>query len=81
MKNIRKIILKAAPPLEWSNDKKHPIHTLGYYTFGMCDGFIYDKEKIEKAEEELLTKILGEIARYWYNQNNRDTFYRKYINL
>ena len=48
---------------------------------GMCDGFIYDKEKIKKAEEELLTKILGEIARYWYNQNNRDTFYRKYINL
>ena len=49
MKNIRKIILKAAPPLEWSNDKKHPIHTLGYYTFGMCDGFIYDKEKIKKG--------------------------------
>ena len=81
MKNIRKIILKAAPPLEWSNDKKHPIHTLGYYNCGMCDGFIYDKEKIEKAEEELLTKILGEIARYWYNQNIQDTFYRKYINL
>ena len=81
MKNVKKIILKAAPPLEWSVDKNHPIHTLGCYSFGIRDGFVYDKEKVKEADEELLIKILGEIARYWYNQNSEDTFYRKYINL
>ena len=29
--DIRKLILDSAPPFEWSSDKNHPIHSLGYY--------------------------------------------------
>lgn len=79
--NIRKLMLDAAPPLEWSSDKSHPIHTLGYYYFGICDGFIFDEEAVKEADEELLKKIYGEIARYWCGQNICKDKYIKYINL
>ena len=67
--NIRKLMLDAAPPFEWCNDEKHPIHTLGYYYFGIGDGFRFDEEAVKNADEELLKKIYGEIARYWCEQN------------
>lgn len=79
--NIRKLMLNAAPPFEWSNDESHPIHTLGYYHFGICDGFRFNEEAVEKADEELLKKIYGEIARYWCEQNICKDKYIKYINL
>ncbi len=79
--NIRKLMLNAAPPFEWSNDENHPIHTLGYYHFGICDGFRFDEEAVKKADEELLKKIYGEIARYWCEQNICKDKYIKYINL
>ena len=66
--NIRKLMLNAAPPFEWSNDKSHPIHTLGYYHFGICDGFRFNEEAVE-------------IARYWCEQNICKDKYIKYINL
>ena len=79
--NIRKLILDSAPPLEWSNDKKHPIHKFVYYIFGICDGFRIDEEAVNNADEELLKKIYGEIARYWCEQNICKDKYIKYINL
>lgn len=79
--NIRKLILDSAPPFEWSNDETHPIHTLGYYYFGIADGFRFDEEAVKNADEELLKKIYGKIARYWCKQNICVDKYYKYINL
>lgn len=79
--DIKKLILDSAPPFEWSNDETHPIHTLGYYYFGIGDGFKFDKEAVKNADEELLKKIYGEIARYWCKQNICVDKYYKYINL
>lgn len=74
-------MLNAAPPLEWCNDKNHPIHTLGHYYFGICDGFRFNEEAVKKADEELLKKIYGEIARYWCKQNICVNKYGEYVNL
>ena len=60
--DIRKLILSSEPPFEWNNDETHPIHSLGYYIFGIYDGFIFDEEAVNDADEELLKKIYGEIA-------------------
>ena len=60
--DIRKLILNSEPPFEWNNDETHPIHSLGYYVFGIYDGFIFDEEAVNDADEELLKKIYGEIA-------------------
>lgn len=79
--DIRKLMLDAAPPLEWSGDEGHPIHSLGYYIFGICDGFIFDEEAVKNADEELLNRIYGEIARYWCEQNICVNKYSKYVNL
>ena len=48
--DIRKLMLNAAPPFEWSSDETHPIHSLGYYIFGICDGFIFNEEAVNNAE-------------------------------
>lgn len=79
--NIKKLMLDSAPPFEWSNDETHPIHTLGYYYFGISDGFKFNEEAVKNADEELLKKIYGEIARYWCKQNICVDKYHKYINL
>ena len=79
--NIRKLILDSAPPLEWESDKKHPIHTLGYYYFGIADGFKFNEKAVNEANEELLKKIYGEIARYWVDRNICKSKYIEYINL
>lgn len=79
--NIRNLILDSAPPLEWSGDKNHPIHTLGYYYFGIGDGFRFNEEALKDADEELLKKIYGEIARYWCEQDICKDKYIEYINL
>ena len=79
--NIRKLMLDSAPPFEWSGNESHPIHTLGYYYFGICDGFRFDEEAIKNADEELLKSIYGDIARYWCEQNICKDKYIKYINL
>ena len=80
--DIRKLILDSAPPFEWSDgNKSHPIHTLGYYVFGIYDGFIFDKSAVDNADEEFLKKIYGEIARYWCSQNICVDKYGKYIDL
>lgn len=79
--DIRKLMLDAAPPFEWSNDETHPIHSLGHYIFGICDGFIFDEEAVKNADEELLNKIYGEIARYWCEKNICVNKYNKYVSL
>lgn len=79
--DIRKLILDSAPPFEWSGDKNHPIHKLGCYVFGISDGFIFDKKAVKNADEELLKKIYGEIARYWCGRDICKSKYTKYINL
>ena len=79
--DIRKLILSSEPPFEWNNDETHPIHSLGYYVFGIYDGFIFDEEAVNNADEESLKKIYGEIARYWCKQNISKDKYIKYINL
>lgn len=79
--DIRKLMLDSAPPFEWSNDETHPIHTLGYYYFGIGDGFKFDEEAVKNADEELLKKIYGEIAKYWCKQNICVDKYYKYVNL
>lgn len=43
-------MLDSAPPFEWSSDKSHPIHTLGYYYFGIGDGFRFNKETVKEAD-------------------------------
>lgn len=79
--NIRDLMLNAAPPLEWSDDKTHPIHSLGYYYFGIGEGFVFDKKAVKNADEELLKKIYGEIARYWCERDICKFKYIKYVNL
>jgi len=79
--DIRKLILDSAPPLEWSSDKSHPIHTLGFYIFGIGDGFVFDEEAVKNADEGLLKKIYGEIARYWCKENICVYKYQKYVDL
>lgn len=79
---IRKLILDFEPPLEWCCDKNHPIHTLGYYHFSrFCDEFRFDKEAVQEADEELLKKICGEIARYWCDLDIFKDEYIEYVNL
>jgi len=63
--DIRNLILNSDPPIKWSDDKNHPIHTLGCYYFGVDGGFVFDEEAVKEADKELLKKIYGEIARYW----------------
>ena len=79
--DIRKLILSSEPPFEWNNDETHPIHSLGYYVFGIYDGFIFDEEAVKNADEELLKKIYGEIARYWCKQDICKEKYIEYIDL
>lgn len=79
--DIRSLMLDAAPPFEWSDDKTHPIHSLGYYYFGIGDGFVFNKKAVENADEELLKKIYGEIARYWCKRDICKFKYIKYVNL
>lgn len=79
--DIRKLILDSAPPFEWCSNKAHPIHTLGYYYFGIADGFRFNEEAVENTDEESLKKIYGEIARYWCDQNICVDKYHKYVNL
>ena len=79
--DIRKLILNSEPPFEWNNDETHPIHSLVYYVFGIYDGFIFDEEAVNNADEELLKKIYGEIARYWCKQDISKDKYIEYINL
>lgn len=68
--NIRELILTSAPPFEWA-DGKHPINTLGNYYFGIGDGFNFDKEKVNKADEDLLWKLYGLISLYWKVKNEQ----------
>ena len=79
--DIRKLIVKSAPPYEWLDNKNHPIHTLGHYVSGVYERFIFDKNAVDNADEEFLKKIYGEIARYWYNQNICVDKYGEYIDL
>lgn len=79
--DIRKLILSSEPPFEWNNDETHSIHSLGYYVFDIYNGFIFDEEAVNNADEELLKKIYGEIARYWCKQDICKDKYIEYINL
>lgn len=73
MENIRELILKTPPPLDWCG-KKHPIETIGNYYFGIGDGFRFDKDKIEQSDELFLWKMHALISDYWLN------FYKEQYN-
>lgn len=79
--SIRELILNSAPPLEWVGQEDHPIHQLGYYYFGISDGFRFDKNAVLNADDALLKKIYGEIARYWCGQNICVDKYEDYTHL
>lgn len=63
--DIRKLILKSAPPFEWSAMFDHPINKLGHYYFGIGDGFKFDPEKVKACDELTLWKLYGLIEHYW----------------
>ena len=63
--DIRKLIKRCSPPFEWSGIKDHPINMIGYYYFGIGDGFKFLDEAIQNADELLLWKLYGLIQNYW----------------
>lgn len=75
--NIRELILDTAPPFEWStSDGSHPIEQLGYFYFGICDGFRFDTQKVAEADELVLWKLYALIQTYWFVHYKE--WYRKY---
>ena len=58
------MIVDTAVPFEWA-DNIHPINQLGYFYFGIADGFKFNKEKVENADELFLWKLYGLIQNYW----------------
>jgi len=73
--DIRKMIMKSAPPFEWDEQNySHPIQQLGYFYFGIGDGFRYDEQKVKEADELTLWKLYALMQRYWlvhYEEWNR----------
>ena len=73
--DVRQLIMKSAPPFEWcKNDYSHPIQQLGYFYFGIGDGFDYNEQKVKEADELTLWKLYALIQRYWlvhYEEWNR----------
>lgn len=73
--DIRKMIMKSAPPFEWDEqDYSHPIQQLGSFYFGIGDGFDYDEQKVKEADELTLWKLYALMQRYWlvhYEEWNR----------
>ena len=64
--NIRELILNTSPPFEWStNNGSHPIEQLGYFCFGVGDGFRFDTQKVAEADELVLWKLYALIQTYW----------------
>ena len=64
--DIRKMILDIAVPFEWARaDHSHPIEQLGYFYFGIGDGFNFYEEKVNEADELLLWKLYALAQNYW----------------
>ena len=64
--DIRKMILDIAVPFEWATaDRTHPIEKLGYFYFGICDGFHFYEEKVNESDELLLWKLYALTQNYW----------------
>ena len=59
--DIRKLILNSAPPFEWNNDETHPIHSLGYYVFGIYDATEKDKLFTRNELADMFPDLLGHI--------------------
>lgn len=78
--NFRETILSFAPSLEWVGQADHPIHKLGTYHFGISEGFLFDREAVMNADENLLKEIGVEIARYWVNNGICTYKYTDYTN-
>lgn len=62
--NIKEMIINTTVPFEWA-DNIHPINQLGYFYFGIADGFKFNEEKVNKADELFLWKLYGLIQNYW----------------
>ena len=62
--NIREMIIDVSVPFEWA-DNIHPINQLGYFYFGVGDGFKFNEEKVNNADELFLWKLYGLIQNYW----------------
>ena len=78
--DIRKMIMKSAPPFEWDEqDYSHPIQQLGYFYFGIGDGFRYDEQKVKEADELTLWKLYALMQTYWLIQY--EAWYNKNANL
>lgn len=64
--DIRQLILNSSPPFEWStSDGSHPIEQLGYFYFGIGDGFRFNESEVAAADELLLWKLYALIQTYW----------------
>lgn len=64
--DIKKLIMSTAVPFEWcKGDKSHPIQQLGYYYFGIGDGFKFNEQKVNEADELLLWKLYALTQKYW----------------
>jgi len=63
--DIREMILQATPPQEWCGIENHPINQIGYYYFGIADGYKFYEDKVQECDEELLWKLYGLIQKYW----------------
>ena len=62
--NIRELIKKTPPPFDW-DVKGHPVKEIGYYFYGIGDGFTYDDKKLIDADENILWKLHALISAYW----------------
>ncbi len=64
--DIVELILNSAPPFEWcKSDYSHPIQQLGYYYFGIGDGFKFYEDRVRSADELMLWRLYGLIQTYW----------------
>lgn len=73
--NIRELIMDSSPPFEWlTNNGSHPIEQLGYFYFGIADGFRFNTQKVAEADELILWQLYALIQTYWvvhYREWNR----------
>lgn len=64
--DIVELILSSAPPFEWArSDNSHPIQKIGYYYFGIGEGFKFNEEKVREEDESTLWKLYALIQMYW----------------
>ena len=65
-KSCKDLLMSSTIPLNWMHD--HLFQTLGYdASSSMCDRWVWDEDKINKASEKSVWKAYALISGYWLN--------------